>query len=68
MKSTLTFIGLLAILILVFGKGLGDAIWSAIIAILGIIGFIVLGCIFAAGFSSFTDWLGDDKKHTGKKS
>lgn len=68
MKSVLVFIGLIALLILLFGKSLGDTIWSAILVVVGIIGFIVLGIIFATGFSSFADWLCDDKKRTGKKS
>ena len=68
MRSVLVFIGLIALLILLFGKNLGDSIWSAILVVVGITGFIVLGVIFATGFSSFADWLCDDKKRTGKKS
>ena len=68
MRSSIVFICLIALLILLFGKNLGDAIWSVILVVVGIIGFIVLGVIFANGFSSFADWLCDDKKRTGKKS
>ena len=67
MKSILVFVGLMILLVLLFGKDLGDAIWSAILVVVGIIGFIVLGTIFATGFSNFADWLCDDKKRTGHK-